>query len=69
MSLWHQIWTTAFVVGVLGNLAASAILGVPAFVHLHRKIDRHHREHLAILRKAGTMDLDNGGTENAVQRS
>jgi len=66
MSLWHQILSVAFLVGVIGNLCASAILGVPAFVHLHRKLNRHHREHVAILAKAGTMESGNGGTENAV---
>lgn len=29
---------------VLGNLLASAIWATPALIHLHRKIDRHHRE-------------------------
>jgi len=29
---------------VVGNLIASALWATPALVHLHRKIDRHHRE-------------------------
>jgi hypothetical protein len=40
----HQILSAAFMVGVIGNLVASAVLGVPAFIHLHRKLDRHHAE-------------------------
>jgi len=29
---------------VVGNLIASAILGVPALLHLHWRITKHHRE-------------------------
>jgi hypothetical protein len=28
---------------VLGNLLASALWATPALIHLHRKLDRHHR--------------------------
>jgi len=28
---------------VLGNLIASALWAAPALIHLHRKLDRHHR--------------------------
>ena len=38
---------------VYSNLIASMIWGVPAGTvalwHLHRKLDRHHREHMAAL--------------------
>jgi hypothetical protein len=34
---------------VLGNLIASALWATPALIHLHRKIDRHHRERLEAL--------------------
>ena len=30
-----------------GNLIASALWAAPALVHLHRKINRHHREQMA----------------------
>lgn len=42
--LLGEIFSIAFVAGVIGNLTASLILGLPAFWHLHRKLDRHHRE-------------------------
>lgn len=32
---------------VVGNLIASLIWGVPSMWHLHRKINRHHRWHIA----------------------
>jgi hypothetical protein len=44
---WPQVLCVAFVIGVLGNLVASAVLGVPALWHLHRKLDRHHAERMA----------------------
>jgi len=28
---------------VVGNLIASALWAAPALIHLHRKLDRHHR--------------------------
>jgi len=68
-SVYHQVFSLAFAIGVLGNLVASAILGVPAFLHLHRKLNQHHREHLAIMRKAGTIDVENGGTKDALRDS
>jgi len=45
--LWPQVFAVAFLVGVLGNLVASAILGIPAVTHLHRQASRHHRERMA----------------------
>lgn len=36
---------------VLGNLMASAIWATPALIHLHRKIDRNHREHMEAIRR------------------
>jgi len=41
------VLSVAFFVGVLGNLTASLLWGLPAFIHLHRKLDRQHRERLA----------------------
>ncbi len=37
---------------VVGNLIASALWATPALIHLHRKLDRHHREHLAAVNPA-----------------
>lgn len=31
---------------VVGNLIASALWAAPALVHLHRKLNKHHREHM-----------------------
>lgn len=40
--LWEMFnWPAG---NVLGNLLASAIWATPALIHLHRKINRHHRE-------------------------
>jgi hypothetical protein len=52
LTLWHQIWSLAFLIGVVGNLTASAVLGVPALLQIHRKLDRHHREHMEALNEA-----------------
>lgn len=45
---WHelapQVFCVAFIAGVLGNITASALLGIPAVASLHRKLNRHHRE-------------------------
>jgi hypothetical protein len=38
---------------VLGNLLASLIWAVPALIHLHVKLNRHHNEILA--RKGKTL--------------
>jgi hypothetical protein len=35
---------SGYLLGVSQNFVASIVLGVPAFLHLHRKLDRHHRE-------------------------
>ena len=32
-----------YLLGVSQNFAASAVLGIPALIHLHRKLDRHQR--------------------------
>lgn len=56
MEIWRQVYSTGFAVGVIGNLIASAIWAPMAFIHLHRKIDRHHREHMHLLRKSAIMD-------------
>lgn len=44
---WALVLSAAFVVGVVGNLVASAIWASPAGVALARKLNRHHAEHLA----------------------
>lgn len=36
---WAGYWA-----GVSQNLVASALLGVPALWHLHKKLDRYHRK-------------------------
>jgi hypothetical protein len=36
---------------VVGNLIASAMWATPALIHLHRKLDRHHKEHMEALKK------------------
>ena len=36
---------------VYSNLLASLIWAAPALWHLHRKLDRHHREHMEETRK------------------
>lgn len=33
-----------YLLGVSQNFVASLVLGVPAFVHLVRRMERHHRE-------------------------
>jgi hypothetical protein len=49
--IWHeyqvQIFAVAFVVGILGNVVAALVCGVPALFHLHRKLNRQHSERLA----------------------
>lgn len=52
MSIYHQIVSLAFVVGVIGNLTASAVLGIPALIQIHKKLDRHHAEHLAAIERS-----------------
>jgi len=49
--LHAQLFAVAFVAGVLGNLTASLLLGGPAFWHLHKKLNRHHKEHMDKLRE------------------
>lgn len=48
--LHAQVFAIGFIAGVLGNLTASFLLGFPAFWHLHRKLDRHHKEHMNAIR-------------------
>lgn len=38
-----QFWQ-GYLWGVSQNFVASIIVGVPAFLHLHAKLNRHHRE-------------------------
>jgi hypothetical protein len=49
---WHELWpqvlAVSFAAGVLGNLTASALLGTPAVWSLHRKLNRHHAERMAL---------------------
>lgn len=51
MKLWHEFWplvfSIAFLVGIIGNLMASLIWGLPAVLHLHRQAERHHGEKMA----------------------
>lgn len=56
MEIWRQFATAGFIVGVIGNLVASALWAPIALIHLHRKIDRHHREHMHLLRESAIMD-------------
>jgi len=46
VELFGLVFSIAFVAGVIGNLTASLICGIPAMWHLHHKLDRHHREQL-----------------------
>lgn len=47
---WHEFWpqviAVSFAVGVAGNLAASLLWALPAFRHLHRKLNRQHRDRM-----------------------
>ena len=45
--LWPLVLSIGFLAGVAGNLAASLLWGLPAFTHLHRKLNRHHAEQAA----------------------
>lgn len=45
---------------VVGNLIASAIWAPLTFIHLHRKIDRNHREHMKAIQKG----KENGANGN-----
>jgi hypothetical protein len=51
---WHElvplILCVGFAAGVIGNLVASLLWALPALIHLHRKLNRHHNEHMAILK-------------------
>ncbi len=35
---------------VIGNLIASALWATPALIHLHKKLNRHHEEHMNAIR-------------------
>lgn len=35
-----------YLAGVSQNFVASLVLGIPAFVHLHKTLKRHHRQQL-----------------------
>jgi hypothetical protein len=51
---------------VVGNLIASAMWATPALIHLHRKIDRNHAEHLQILADHGIIRKGKEDRKNAV---
>jgi hypothetical protein len=51
--IWHQIWSLAFLIGVVGNLVASALWAFPAILSLHRKLDRHHHEQMTAANGSG----------------
>lgn len=38
---------------VVGNLIASALWAAPALAHLHIRLTRQHRAHMAALRRRG----------------
>lgn len=63
MEIWRQFISAGFIIGVIGNLVASAIWAPIALIHLHRKIDRNHEEHMHLLRKSAIM---NSGGHDAV---
>lgn len=44
--LHAQVFAIAFLAGVLGNLVASALWGIPTLRQLHRKLNKHHNWHL-----------------------
>lgn len=60
MTIWHQIWSLAFAVGIVGNLTASALWAIPALFHLHRKLDRNHAEHMQAINERFRVDNYHG---------
>jgi hypothetical protein len=42
-----QIFAVAFVVGIIGNAVAALVCGVPAFLHLHKRLKTFHKTQLA----------------------
>jgi len=50
---------------VVGNLIASAMWATPAFLHLHHKINRNHRQ-LTTSQQSGTINVTSAseGKEN-----
>lgn len=44
VEFWGLVLSVGFLAGVLGNLVASAVLGLPALAHLHRKLNRQHED-------------------------
>jgi len=48
MTFWHQIWSEAFAIGVIGNLVAATIWAIPALRSLHKKLDRQHLQRMAM---------------------
>lgn len=40
------VLSAAFTIGVLGNLVAAVICGVPAFLHVVHKMDKQHDERM-----------------------
>lgn len=51
----EQVYNVSFIVGVLGNLTASILIGIGPLIHLHAKVNRNHKE---LLRK---IDADGNG--------
>jgi phage terminase Nu1 subunit (DNA packaging protein) len=41
-----QIFAVAFVVGIIGNAVAALVCGVPAFLHLHKRLKTFHKTQL-----------------------
>jgi hypothetical protein len=50
MRYWDEFWplvlSIGFLAGVAGNLAASLLWGLPAFIQLHKKLNRQHDERM-----------------------
>jgi hypothetical protein len=61
--LWPLVFAVSFVAGVIGNLVASLLLGIPALWHLHKKLNKHldvHHERFDRIEKALGISDDNG---------
>jgi hypothetical protein len=56
--LYGQVFAIAFVASVLGNMVAGVLLGLGPLIHLHRKLNRHHRELLSALGQPEKNGLD-----------
>jgi hypothetical protein len=68
--IWHNVFSLSFLIGVFGNLVASAVLVVPELRRMHVKIEAHHlrvEKELGIHRRSSgnaglpsSVDSDNG---------